>query len=123
VGRNRAEELKRRDGVEKLDPDQRHRVLRHLQDASSAGGTEDDLAPALETLEVFLAERRSAAEHKALAELDSLLEEVGAGATVEIELGLSGREIRSASELERALGSIRDRAMVELQAGHRVRLK
>lgn len=117
------EQLKRRDGVEKLDPDQRHRVLRHLQDVAAAGGTENDVAPALETLEVFLAERRQAAEHKALAELDSLLEEVGAGATVEIALGLSGREVRTVTEFERLLEDLRKRVLSELSANHRVRLK
>ncbi len=117
------EQIKRRDGIEKLDPDQRHRVLRHLQDALGAGGAEDDVAPALETLDVFLAERRQAAQQKALAELDSLLEEVGAGATVEIPLGLSGREIRSVAEFERLLETLRERVLAELTANHRVRLK
>lgn len=117
------EQLKRRDGVEKLNPDQRHRVLHHLQEVLGAGGTEDDVAPALETLEVFLAERRQAAERKALAELDSLLEEVGAGATVEIALELSGRELRSVAEFERLLESLRARVLPELTANHRVRLK
>jgi hypothetical protein len=118
-----SEQLKRREGMEKLDPDQRHRVLRHLQDAASAGGGENDVAPALETLEVLLAERRQAAEHKALAELDSLLEEVGAGATVEIQTCLSGREVRSVPEFERLLDSLRTRVLAELAANHRVRLK
>jgi hypothetical protein len=117
------EQLKRREGVEKLNPDQRHRVLRHLQDAASAGGTENDIAPALETLEVLLAERRQAAELKALAELDTLLEEVGAGATVEIATGLSGREVRSVPEFERLLESLRQRVLAELSENHRVRLK
>jgi hypothetical protein len=117
------EQLKRREGVEKLNPDQRHRVLRHLQDAAGAGGTENDVAPALETLEVLLAERRQAAELKALAELDSLLEEAGAGATVEVQTGLSGREVRSVPEFERLLEGLRQRVLAELTANHRVRLK
>jgi hypothetical protein len=118
-----SDDLKRRDGVEKLDPDQRHRALRHLQEALAAGGAEDDVAPALETLEVVLTERRNSAEYKARAELDGLLEEVGAGATVEVQLGLSGREIRTASELERLLETLRTRVLAELSANHRVRLK
>jgi hypothetical protein len=118
-----SEQLKRREGIEKLDPDQRHRVLRHVQDAASAGGAEDDVAPALETLESFLSERRRAAEQKALVELDALLEEVGAGATVEIRLELSGREIRSQAELERLLEALRKRVLEELARNHRVRLK
>lgn len=117
------EQLKRREGMEKLDADQRHRVLRHLQDAAGAGGTEDDVAPALETLESFLSERRRTAEQKALTELDALLEEIGAGATVEIRLELSGREIRSESEFERLLEALRKRVSEELARNHRVRLK
>ena len=81
------------------------------------------MAPALETLEVLLAERRQAAELKALAELDSLLEEVGAGATIEIHTGLSGREVRSVPEFERLLEGLRERVIAELTAQHRVRLK
>ncbi len=115
--------IKRRDGVEKLDPDQRHRVLRHLQDVAGVGGADTDVAPALETLDVFLAERRQAAEQKALAEVDSLLEELGAGATVEIQVGLSGRELRTVAELDRLLEALRERVLAELTAKHRVRLK
>jgi hypothetical protein len=52
-----------------------------------------------------------------------LVEEVGAGATVEISLGLSGREIRSLAEFERLLKSLREGVVAELTAKHRVRLK
>jgi hypothetical protein len=117
------EQIKRRDGVEKLDADQRQRVLRPLQEAGTAGGGEDDVVPPLETLEAYLAGRRQSAEQKALSELDALLEEIGAGATVEVPLELSGREIRTESELDRLLENLRQRVLAELAANHRVRLK
>ncbi len=52
-----------------------------------------------------------------------MLEEVGAGATVEIVTGLSGREVRSLPEFERLLEGLRQRVSAELNAQHRVRLK
>jgi hypothetical protein len=36
--------------------------------------------------------------------------------------GLSGREISSIEELDRALDEVRERVSVELAAGHKVRL-
>jgi hypothetical protein len=48
---------------------------------------------------------------------------MGAGATVEIATGLSGREIRTEGELDRLLQALRERVLAELAAKNRVRLK
>ncbi|KYF76807.1 hypothetical protein BE11_22350 [Sorangium cellulosum] len=117
------ERLKRRSGFERLDPDQRHQVLRPLRDGAAPNTDERAVAPALEILEGQLATRRQAAEAKALAELDTLLEVLDDTRVVEVALDLSGREIDTAAELERLLDDVRRRILHELTARHRVRLR
>jgi hypothetical protein len=115
--------IKRREGFERLDPDQRHQVLRYLQEGGAAGTDENAIAPHLATLETVLHARREAAEAKALAQLDAFLETLGESPTVELSLELGGREIRSEADLERLLDELRRRILHELGAKHRVRLK
>ncbi|AUX22426.1 hypothetical protein SOCEGT47_029290 [Sorangium cellulosum] len=117
------ERLKRRSGFERLDPDQRHQVLRHLREGAAPNTDERAVAPALEVLEGLLAARREAAEARALAQLDTLLEGLGATPVVEVALDLGGREIDSAAALDRLLDEIRRRVLHELDARHRVRLR
>jgi hypothetical protein len=122
-GQQATDRLKRRDGFERLNPDQRHAVLRHLQDGAAAGTDENAVVPALETLETVLETKRQAAESRALAELDEQLEGMGRSPTVEVALRLSGREIQDEQELERLLDEIRTQILHQLVAHHRVRLK
>jgi hypothetical protein len=117
------ERLKRRGGLERLDPDQRHRVLRHLREGTAADTDENAIEPRLEALESLLAARREAAENKALAQLDVFLEGLGETPVVEVPLELSGREVASEAELERLIEALRRRVLHELGAHHRVRLK
>src|SRR5690606_22661959 len=42
------EDVKRRPGFERLDPDQRHQVLRHLREGGAANTDESAVAPPLE---------------------------------------------------------------------------
>jgi hypothetical protein len=111
--------LKLRDGFEKLGPDQRHQVLRHLSEGALPGTDEKAVAPPIEALEAQLAGRREVAESKALAQLDAFLETP----TVDLDLGLHRREIKTEGELNSVLEDIRGRVLAELGAGHRVRLK
>lgn len=115
--------IKRKDGFDRLDGDQRHAVLRHLTEGTAPGTDEKAIAPALEALEGQLATRREAAESKALAQFDAFRETVGALPVVEISLGLGGREIDSEAELDRLLADLRARILHELTAKHRVRLR
>jgi hypothetical protein len=117
------ERLKRRSGFERLDPDQRHQVLRHLREGAAPGTDERAVAPALEALEGQLAARRDVAEAKALAQLDALLETLGETPVVEVALDLGGREIETEAELERLLDEVRRRILHQLAARHRVRLR
>jgi hypothetical protein len=117
------EELKRRDGFDRLDPDQRHAVLRHLREGGAATTDENAVAPPIETLEVQLAARLDAAKQKALAQLGAVLESLGEAPTVELSLDFSGREIKSEAELDRFLEELRRRILHELSSKHRVRLK
>lgn len=118
-----SERLKRRNGFERLNPDQRHSVLRHLSDGAAANTDERAVVPALDVLEGQLAMRRQASEAKALAQLDALLEGLGDTPVVEVALQLSGREVDTAAELERLLDEVRRRILHELAAHHRVRLR
>ena len=115
--------LKRRDGFETLDADQRHDVLRHLRDGAAPGTDEHAIAPPLEALAPQLAARREAAETKALAALDELLAKRGEAPTVDVALDLRGREVRTEAELDRLIDELRQRILHELGAGHRVRLR
>ncbi len=117
------EGLKRRPGFEKLDADQRHEVLRCMRDGASAGTDEKAIVPALEALEGLLKARRDNAEQKALAVLDSILQNKGGSPVVEVALDLTGREIADSDALERLLDELRQRILHELAAQHRVRLK
>jgi hypothetical protein len=113
------ERLKRRDGMERLDPDQRYEVLRYLSEGAASGTDDKAVAPPLEALEALLAMRRETAEAKALARLDALL----GTPTVDVVLDFAGREIKTEGDLDRLLDEIRRRVLQELGAKHVVRLR
>jgi len=113
------ERIKRRDGIERLDLDQRHMVLRHLSEGAAANTDDRSVAPPLEALEALLAGRREAAESKSLAQLDGLLDTP----TVDVALDFNGREIKTEGELESFIEEIRRLILHQLRAQHRVRLK
>lgn len=118
------ERVKRREGFERLDPDQRHKVLQHLREGGAAGTDDRAIAPPLEALEAQLGARRDAAERKAVLELDDLRTGLGDRPVVEVALDLAGREVDGEPELERLLDDLRVRVVKGLAGGkHRVRLK
>ena len=117
------ERIKRRDGFDLLDPDQRHQVLRHVREGGASNTDAKAIVPSLEALDAQLASRRDTAERKALQELDALRETLGAAAVVEVDVQLAGREIDDEAGLDRALDAVRRRVMIEIVAGHRVRIK
>jgi hypothetical protein len=115
--------IKRRDGFDRLDVDQRHKVLQHLREGAAANTDERSVAPPLEALDGQLGIRRETAEHKALQQLDAFRESSGERPVVEVALSLGGRELETEAELERLLADLRARVLHELAAKHRVRLK
>jgi hypothetical protein len=115
--------IKQRDGFERLNPDQSHQVISHVREGAPIPTKPEDLAPPLHLLDDLFATRLQAAEQKAQAQLDDVLQSLGESPTVEVDLELRNRVLRSASDLDRVLGEIRDRIVRELEAGHRVRLK
>ena len=117
------ERIKRRDGFDRLDADQRHKALQHLREGAAASTDERAVAPALEALEGLLGARRAAGEQKALQQLDAFRESTGERPVVEVAIALGGREIETEAELERLLADLRERILHELAAKHRVRLK
>ncbi|MEI9942162.1 MAG: BREX system P-loop protein BrxC [Pseudomonadota bacterium] len=117
------EQLKRRDGFDRLNPDQRNQVVSHLRDGAPVQTDAEQIVPPLRLLDDLFAARLVGAEHKAQAQLDEILQTLGESPTVEVELELRGRVIRNATELDRVLTEIRERIAKELSANHRVRLK
>ena len=117
------ERIKRRSGFERLDPDQHHQVLRHLREGGASGTDERAIAPALEALEGQLAARRQAAEAKALAQLDVLLEALGGIPVVEVALELEGRRSPPRASWSGSSTTCGAASTTELAAGHRVRLR
>jgi hypothetical protein len=117
------ERLKRRDGFERLNPDQRHQVITHLRDGAPLATKPDDLIPPFRLLDDIFALRLQQAEHKAQAQLDEILQTLGEAPTVEVDLEIRSRLVRSENDLDRLLGEIRDRIARELSSGHRVRIK
>jgi hypothetical protein len=117
------ERLKLREGVDRLDPDQRHQILRPIKEGGAHNTDDRAVEPPLQGLAVLLADRLDKGETRALAELDALLESIGEKPTKEIPIQLSGREIKSESELDYWLQDLKRRVLLELAAGHRVRLK
>ncbi|HKY38425.1 MAG TPA: BREX system P-loop protein BrxC [Polyangiaceae bacterium] len=117
------EQVKRRDGFDRLNPDQSHQVISHLREGAPLQTTAEQLVPPLRLLDDMFAARLESASHKAQTQLDELLETLGESPTVEVDLELRGRLVRSVTELDRVLAEIRDRIVRELAANHRVRLK
>lgn len=120
---NAVERIKRRDGFERLDMDQRHQVLRALREGAAASTDAQAVVPALEALEGQLAARREAAESKAMAHLDAFLEKLGERPTVELTLDLAGREIKTEADMDQLLAELRRKILHELSAHHRVRIR
>jgi hypothetical protein len=117
------ERIKRRDGFDRLKPDQRQQVLSHLRDSAAIATGAEDLAPPLRILDDLFASRLESAEHKSQAHLDDVLHALGEQPTVEVDLELRGRMLRNAADLERMLSDVKTRILPELEAKHRVRLK
>src|SRR5690606_33063358 len=115
--------IKRCQGFDSLDVDQRELVLHHIRDGAPLSTSADAVAPPLEHLDAEFAARLKAAEAKALAQLDDLLESRGDTPTVNVELGLAGRELSTVRELERFLEELDERLRPEIASGHRVRLR
>ncbi len=119
----RIEEIKRRDGFDRLDADQRHQVTTHLRAGAAANTDEKAIAPALEVLPTLLRDRLEHATEKALMQLSALLEAQGGPPTVEVSLEFRGREIKTEAELDRFIEELRRRIAHELSANNYVRLK
>jgi len=119
----RIEEIKRRDGFDRLDADQRHQVTSHLRVGGAANTDEKAVVPALEVLPTLLRDRLEHATEKALLQLSALLEAQGGPPTVEVSLEFRGREIKSEAELDRFIEELRRKIVHELSANNYVRLK
>jgi hypothetical protein len=113
--------LKRRDGFATLTADQSHHVLRPIADALVLTD-EVAVSPGLEQLRDGFERALPLAEQDANARLDAILSQGAQPLIRTLGHNLANREIRDADELDRALSELRERVLVELAAGHRVRL-
>lgn len=117
------ERLKRQPGYELLTSDECHQVLSPVRDGAAVDTDDNAIAPELPILDDLFGGRLDAAEHRALARLDDLLEGRGRKPTVELLVCAAGRLIDDAKELDRWLDELRQRVLRELDAKHRVRLR
>lgn len=113
--------LKRRDGFATLTADQSHHVLRPISEALVIT---DDVAvsPGLDQLRDSFERALPIAEREADDRLDAILSEGTKQLLRKVTHNLGNREVGNADELDRALNEVRERVLVELAAGHRVRL-
>lgn len=115
--------LKRQPGYDLLTSDECHQVLSPVRDGAAVDTDDNAIAPELAILDDLFGGRLDAAEHRALARLDDLLEGRGRKPTVELLVCAAGRLIDDAKELDRWLDELRQRVLRELDAKHRVRLR
>ena len=113
--------IKRRDGFATLTAEQSHHVLRPIAEAVI---TTDDttIVPSLDQLRDGFERALVIAEKDAGDRLDALLSEGDRPIIRKLVVGLAGREVSSIEELDRVLGDVRARVVIELAAGAKVRL-
>lgn len=113
--------IMRRDGFATLTADQSHHALRPIADALVLT---DDVAvsPAIDQLRDAFDRALPSAEREADDRLDAILSEGSKRLLRKLPHNLGNRELGDGADLDRALGELRERMMIELAAGHRVRL-
>lgn len=113
--------LKRRDGFATLTADQSHHVLRPIADALVISD-QDAISPGLDQLRDAFERALPIAEREADDRLDAILSEGAKRLVRKVSHNLANREVDDIAELDRTLSELRERVVVELTAGHRVRL-
>ena len=111
--------IKARDGFATLSADNSHRVLRPITVAQT-DTTVEAVAPALAELRDPFLVRLQRAEADANDILDGLLSDKEIIVTV--NLGLRGREVSTAAEVEALVNEVRERLLEKVSGGARVRL-
>lgn len=116
--------MKARAGFTTLTADQAHSVLRPiaLAGGDAADADADAVAPTLVDLQDPFLARLARAEEAANERLDESLSEGQRPLVVRLDLGLRGRELASAADLDALLEELRRRLSEPLQGGVRVRL-
>lgn len=114
--------MKARAGFTTLTADQAHSVLRPIALAGGDAADADAVAPTLVDLQDPFLARLARAEEAANERLDESLSEGQRPLVVRLDLGLRGRELASAADLDALLEELRRRLSEPLQGGVRVRL-
>lgn len=113
--------IRLRDGFATLDRDKAAHVMRAFQNALTPTA-ENAIAPALDQLRDAFERALPLAERDANDRLDAVLSEGSQPLRRKVLHNLSGREIGSVEELEKALDEVRQVVTAELAQGHKVRL-
>ena len=111
--------IKARDGFATLSADNSHKVLRPITVAQT-DTTVEAVAPALAELRDPFLVRLQRAEAEANDILDGLLSDKEI--IVSVNLGLRGREVSTAAEVEALVNEVRERLLEKVSGGARVRL-
>jgi len=114
-------QIKTRDGFETLNPDQSHKVLRPIHDATT-DTTEDALHPTLLELRNNFPSRLADALERAHDLLDEELSKVTKRDVIKVQASIRGREVASPEELDNMLKELDDRIRPLLKDGKRVRI-
>lgn len=96
-------------------------MLRPISEALAISDVEA-ISPGLDQLRDVFERSLPLAEREADDRLDTILSEGTQQLVSKVAHNLGNREVGSEAELGRALGELRERVLVELAAGHRVRL-
>ncbi len=113
--------IRLRDGYATLDREKANHVMRPFHTVA-ATTDENAVSPALDALRDAFERALPLAEHDANDRVDAVLSEGSQPLRRKVMHGLTGREISSIEELDRALDEVRARVGEELRAGHKVRL-
>ncbi|MDQ3263395.1 MAG: BREX system P-loop protein BrxC [Myxococcota bacterium] len=114
--------LRRRQGFERLTPDEVHQVFRPLGQAL-AQTPADAIAPTLLELRGEFKDRLERATAEAEEKLDELISARDEKPVVQVELNLRGKEISDEQELETVFSELRHRVGEHLKLGKKVRLR
>ena len=113
--------LRHRDGFSTLSADKSHSLLKILE-AAADNTTAEAIAPSLSELQDPFIVRLQRAEVEANVKLDKLLSEGDKPLIVTMDLSLQNREIKTEADVDALLAEIRERLMLQVKSGQRVRI-
>jgi hypothetical protein len=114
--------LRLRNGFDKLDSDDAHRVLKPINDARTET-SETATTPSLSELEASFRLRLHEAEQKSDTLLDTILSVGDGPSIVKIDLELRNKELETEEQVDALLKDIRERLMAQLEGKTNIRIR